>query len=182
MDSGAAGRTKTRCALASCRTSSGIVASIIPARSTFGPCPHKTAKFVPQGNYSQVETSIVRLRRHPFFEGTMRRPRYANLVEKATHAAVAAIEIYNKPGFRYRASSIHDRRQTPPRGHWQARQSLPSAADDPRCSFRCHAVGQARRSPFRMAERACGEARLQSNDCRARQQDGKNCLGIAHAK
>jgi antirestriction protein ArdC len=38
MDSGAAGRTKTRRALASCRTSSGIVASITPARSTFGPC------------------------------------------------------------------------------------------------------------------------------------------------
>src|ERR1700730_18002813 len=36
----------------------------------------------------------------------MRRPRYANLVEKATHAAVAAIEIYNKPGFRYREETF----------------------------------------------------------------------------
>jgi transposase len=67
-------------------------------------------------------------------------------------------------------------------GHWQARQSLPSAADDPRCLFRGHAVGQARRSPFRMAERTYSKARLQSNDRRACQQDGKNRLGIAHAK
>lgn len=32
----------------------------------------------------------------------MRPPRHSFLVEKAIHAAVAAIEIYNKPGFRYR--------------------------------------------------------------------------------
>jgi hypothetical protein len=59
-----------------------------------------------QRNYSQVKMSIVRLGHHLFFEGTMRRPRYANLVEKATHAAVAAIEIYNKPGFRYREETF----------------------------------------------------------------------------
>jgi hypothetical protein len=36
----------------------------------------------------------------------MRRPRYLYLAEKATHAAVAAIEIYNKPGFRYREETF----------------------------------------------------------------------------
>jgi hypothetical protein len=44
------------------------------------------------------------------------------------------------------------------------------------------AVGEARRPPFRMAEGARGEARLQSNGCRARQQDGEDRLGLAHAK
>ena len=32
----------------------------------------------------------------------MRRPRYAQLVDKAIEAAISAIEIYNKPSFRYR--------------------------------------------------------------------------------
>jgi hypothetical protein len=36
----------------------------------------------------------------------MRPPRHTFLVEKAIHAAVAAIEIYNKPGFRYREESF----------------------------------------------------------------------------
>jgi hypothetical protein len=36
----------------------------------------------------------------------MRPPRHSFLVEKAIHAAVAAIEIYNKPGFRYREESF----------------------------------------------------------------------------
>jgi hypothetical protein len=36
----------------------------------------------------------------------MRRPRHTYLVEKATHAAVAAIEIYNKPGFKYREETF----------------------------------------------------------------------------
>jgi hypothetical protein len=36
----------------------------------------------------------------------MRRPRYAYLVEKATQAAVAAIEVYNKPGFKYREETF----------------------------------------------------------------------------
>jgi|ERR1700746_1971210 hypothetical protein len=40
------------------------------------------------------------------FQCTMRRPRYLYLAEKATHAAVAAIEIYNKPGFRYREETF----------------------------------------------------------------------------
>jgi hypothetical protein len=32
----------------------------------------------------------------------MRPPRYAQLVDKAIEAAISAIEIYNKPSFRYR--------------------------------------------------------------------------------
>ena len=36
----------------------------------------------------------------------MRPPRHSFLVEKAIHAALAAIEIYNKPGFRYREESF----------------------------------------------------------------------------
>jgi Protein of unknown function (DUF3644)/EC042_2821-lke REase len=36
----------------------------------------------------------------------MRPSRHSFLVEKAIHAAVAAIEIYNKPGFRYREESF----------------------------------------------------------------------------
>src|ERR1700739_3756668 len=36
----------------------------------------------------------------------MRRPRYRYLVEKATQAAVAAIEVYNKPGFTYREETF----------------------------------------------------------------------------
>jgi hypothetical protein len=36
----------------------------------------------------------------------MRRPRYGYLVEKATQAAVAAIEVYNKPGFKYREETF----------------------------------------------------------------------------
>ncbi|QPF91469.1 DUF3644 domain-containing protein [Bradyrhizobium commune] len=36
----------------------------------------------------------------------MRRPRYGYLVDKATQAAVAAIEVYNKPGFAYREETF----------------------------------------------------------------------------
>lgn len=36
----------------------------------------------------------------------MRRARHTYLVEKATHAAVAAIEVYNKPGFKYREETF----------------------------------------------------------------------------
>src|SRR3954470_17826163 len=36
----------------------------------------------------------------------MRRARHSYLVEKATHAAVAAIEVYNKPGFKYREETF----------------------------------------------------------------------------
>ncbi|MCP1974276.1 DUF3644 domain-containing protein [Bradyrhizobium elkanii] len=36
----------------------------------------------------------------------MRRPRYGYLVDKATQAAVAAIEVYNKPGFLYREETF----------------------------------------------------------------------------
>jgi hypothetical protein len=39
-------------------------------------------------------------------EVAMRPPRHSFLVEKAIHAALAAIEIYNKPGFRYREESF----------------------------------------------------------------------------
>jgi transposase len=41
------------------------------------------------------------------------------------------------------APSIHDRRQTPARRHWQARQSLPSAADDPRRTLGHVPIGKA---------------------------------------
>jgi Protein of unknown function (DUF3644)/EC042_2821-lke REase len=36
----------------------------------------------------------------------MRRPRHSYLVDKATDAAVSAIEVYNKPGFRYREETF----------------------------------------------------------------------------
>jgi len=36
----------------------------------------------------------------------MRRPRYALLVDKAIEAAISAIEIYNKPSFRYREETF----------------------------------------------------------------------------
>src|SRR5207253_367635 len=36
----------------------------------------------------------------------MRRARHTYLLEKATHAAVAAIEVYNKPGFKYREETF----------------------------------------------------------------------------
>jgi hypothetical protein len=36
----------------------------------------------------------------------MRRPRHSYMVEKATQAAVAAIEVYNKPGFKYREETF----------------------------------------------------------------------------
>jgi hypothetical protein len=36
----------------------------------------------------------------------MRKPRYAQLVDKAIEAAISAIEIYNKPGFRYREETF----------------------------------------------------------------------------
>ncbi|MBR0990743.1 DUF3644 domain-containing protein [Bradyrhizobium japonicum] len=36
----------------------------------------------------------------------MRRPRYGYLVEKATQAAIASIEVYNKPGFKYREETF----------------------------------------------------------------------------
>jgi hypothetical protein len=36
----------------------------------------------------------------------MKRPRHAALVDKATDAAIAAIEIYNKPDFRYREEAF----------------------------------------------------------------------------
>jgi hypothetical protein len=36
----------------------------------------------------------------------MRRARHSYLVEKATQAAVASIEVYNKPGFRYREETF----------------------------------------------------------------------------
>jgi hypothetical protein len=36
----------------------------------------------------------------------MRRARHSYLVEKASHAAVAAIEVYNKPGFKYREETF----------------------------------------------------------------------------
>jgi len=42
----------------------------------------------------------------------MRRPRHAALVEKAIDACIAAIEIYNKPDFRYREDAISER------NHW----------------------------------------------------------------
>jgi hypothetical protein len=42
----------------------------------------------------------------PLIEVAMRPPRHSFLVEKAIHAASAAIEIYNKPGFRYREESF----------------------------------------------------------------------------
>jgi Protein of unknown function (DUF3644)/EC042_2821-lke REase len=36
----------------------------------------------------------------------MSRPRYGYLVEKATQAAIASIEVYNKPGFKYREETF----------------------------------------------------------------------------
>ena len=36
----------------------------------------------------------------------MRRARHTYLVEKATQAAVSAIEVYNKPGFAYREETF----------------------------------------------------------------------------
>ena len=68
-----------------------------------------------------------------------------------------------------RAAPIYDRRQTSARRDWKARQSLSPTSDDSWRPRRHVSFGQTRRSPFPMAERARGEARLQSGDCRARQ-------------
>jgi hypothetical protein len=36
----------------------------------------------------------------------MRKPRYSYLVDKAVDAAISAIEVYNKPAFRYREETF----------------------------------------------------------------------------
>jgi len=57
----------------------------------------------------------------------------------------------------------YNRRQTPARRHWQTRQSLSPTANDPRCPRDDVSIGEARRSPFSVAERARGATRLQSS-------------------
>ena len=61
------------------------------------------------------------------------------------------------------------RRQTPARRDWKARQSLSPTPNDPWRPRGDVSIGEARRSSFPVAERARGEAGLQSGDCRARQ-------------